>query len=128
MPEGHCFRSQVLSYCDLRKRNDTDPPRSSPGKVTFESGSFETLIRLVDEGLGATVLPGLISAGLGKVHQKQLRPLVAPVPAREIGLVTARTTLRRSVTEAIVDVLGRELSRVLPDVPRRTHVLDPGSR
>ena len=49
MPEGHCFRSQVLSYC-----------RSGapiPAPVRFESGSFETLIRLVDEGLGATVLP-----------------------------------------------------------------------
>jgi len=128
MPEGHCFRSQVLSYCDLRKRGDADPPRSTPGKVTFESGNFETLIRLVDEGLGATVLPALISARLGKIHAKQLRPLVAPVPAREIGLVTARATLRRSVTEAIRDVLSKELKLVLPEVPRRSQVLDPVSR
>ncbi len=128
MPEGHCFRSQVLSYCDLRKRAEGHPPRSSPGQVTFESGSFETLIRLVDEGLGATVLPALISARLSKTHTKQLRPLIAPVPAREIGLVTARTTLRRSVTDAIAQVLGRELSLVLPDVPRRAQVLDPVSR
>lgn len=128
MPEGHCFRSQVLSYCDLRKRGDADPPHSNPGKVTFESGNFETLIRLVDEGLGATVLPALISARLGKIHAKQLRPLVAPVPAREIGLVTARATLRRSVTEAIRDVLSKELKLVLPDVPRRSQVLDPVSR
>lgn len=128
MPEGHCFRSQVLSYCDLRKRGDADPPRSTPGKVTFESGNFETLIRLVDEGLGATVLPALISARLGKIHAKQLRPLVAPVPAREIGLVTARATLRRSVTEAIRDVLSKELNLVLPEVPRRSQVLDPVSR
>ncbi|HXS19238.1 MAG TPA: hypothetical protein VN764_18700, partial [Polyangiaceae bacterium] len=85
-------------------------------------------IRLVDEGLGATVLPALISARLGKLHAKQLRPLVAPVPAREIGLVTARATLRRSVTEAIRDVLSKELNLVLPEVPRRSQVLDPVSR
>lgn len=128
MPEGHCFRSQVLSYCELRKKNEVSTlPRLSPGRVSFESGNFETLIRLVDEGLGATVLPALIGDRLPKASQKQLRPLIQPVPAREIGLVTARATLRRSVTEALIDVLRNELARVLPEAPRRTQVIDPVS-
>src|SRR5436853_2497788 len=39
-PEGHCFRSQVLSYCGSE-------PHPHPAPVQFESGSFETLIRIV---------------------------------------------------------------------------------
>jgi LysR family hydrogen peroxide-inducible transcriptional activator len=53
MPEGHCFRSQVLAYCSAT-RSDQRP------SVRFESGSFQTLIRLVDAGMGATVLPALV--------------------------------------------------------------------
>jgi len=54
MPEGHCFRTQVLSFCE--------PPTEAarPRQVHFESGSFETLMRLVDDGLGATVIPALV--------------------------------------------------------------------
>src|SRR5690606_224002 len=36
MPEGHCFRSQVLQLCRARK--------SGKGPVRFESGSIETLM------------------------------------------------------------------------------------
>jgi len=126
MPEGHCFRSQVLSYCELARKQ---PPHlaadPTQGRVFFESGAFETLIRLVDEGLGATVLPALIAERLPKPRLKQLRPLTSPVPVREIGLVTARATLRRSVTLALVDIIGGELAKNLPDVSRRAQILDP---
>src|SRR4029079_16995246 len=96
MPEGHCFRSQVLSYCGAE-------PRPRPARIQFESGSFETLVRLVDEGLGATVLPELVVRSLPAARRKrQVRPLAAPTPVREIGLVTARNHLRRRVTDALV--------------------------
>ncbi len=126
MPEGHCFRSQVLSYCDLNKRaRGASRTSELAAGVFFESGSFETLIRLVDEGLGATVLPSLVCQRLAKVRHKQIRPLTAPVPVREIGLVTARATLRRSVTDALSEIIETQLSRVLPEVPKKAKVLDP---
>lgn len=118
MPEGHCFRSQVLSYCGT--------PRPHPSRIQFESGSFETLIRLVDEGLGATVLPELVVRGLPAARQKrQVRPLVAPTPVREIGLVTARTHLRRRVNDALAAAIRAGLDEVLDPVGRGAVVLDP---
>ena len=48
MPEGHCFRTQVLAFCGADWQN-------APARARFESGSFETLIRLVDAGMGATI-------------------------------------------------------------------------
>ncbi len=122
MPEGHCFRTQVLEYCGA----DQGP---APAGVRFESGSFETLIRLVDRGLGATILPALATHGIPPARRKaQLRPLTAPVPVREIGLVTARTELRRKVTAALVSLVRERLEAALEESPRRALVLDPLAR
>jgi len=119
MPEGHCFRSQVISYCGPQA---ADAHRA----IQFESGSFQTLVRLVDEGLGATVLPELALRDLSDARRKaQVRPLVAPVPVREIGLVTSRADLRRQVSEALESSIRAALRDALSPVPRRTKTLDP---
>jgi LysR family hydrogen peroxide-inducible transcriptional activator len=119
MPEGYCFRNQVLSYCG------TDSATYS-GPMKFESGSFETLIRLVDEGLGATILPALVVAELTpKKQREQVRPLVGPTPVREIGLVTARTDLRRRVSDALCELISVRLTEALGRGPRKALVLNP---
>jgi LysR family hydrogen peroxide-inducible transcriptional activator len=119
MPEGHCFRSQVLSYCGNASR-----PHRVP--IHFESGSFETLVRLVDEGLGATVLPELVVLGLPAARRRaQVRPLVAPTPVREIGLVTARDHLRRRVSDALAAAIRDSLARALSGAARSAVVLGP---
>jgi LysR family hydrogen peroxide-inducible transcriptional activator len=120
MPEGHCFRSQVLSYCGGTPR----PPHRLP--IHFESGSFQTLVRLVDEGLGATVLPELVVQSLPPARRRaQVRPLVQPVPVREIGLVTARSHLRRRVSDALAAAIRDGLAGALPATARGAVVIDP---
>jgi LysR family hydrogen peroxide-inducible transcriptional activator len=119
MPQGHCFRSQVLAYCHPRQR-------PSEAAVQFESGSFQTLIRLVDDGLGTTVLPDLVVRELSPERRKrQARPLVHPAPVREIGLVTARADLRRNVTDVLESTLRAALAKVLTPAPARAKHLDP---
>ncbi len=119
MPEGHCFRSQVLAYCRPRQRQ-------GGAGIRFESGSFQTLVKLVDDGLGATVLPDLVVRELPAARRKaQARPLVSPAPVREIGLVTARSDLRRSVTDVLEATIRAALAEVLTPAPKRARRLDP---
>lgn len=119
MPEGHCFRSQVLSYCGAQQR------QGSAG-IQFESGSFQTLVKLVDDGLGATVLPDLVAQELPAARIKaQVRPLIGPAPVREIGLVTSRADLRRSVTSVLDAAIREALAGALKPVARRAKHLDP---
>ena len=119
MPEGHCFRTQVLSYCKANSEQ-------KKSRVHFESGNFETLIELIDRGLGATVLPALVARGLDDERKEaQLRAFSGPTPLREIGLITGRLDLRRNVTEALTVLLREELSEPLGATPRRAIVLDP---
>jgi LysR family hydrogen peroxide-inducible transcriptional activator len=119
MPEGHCFRTQVLSYCRAGQERPTGP-------VHFESGNFQTLVSLVDDGLGATVIPALVARRLSEGKRvEQLRPLVSPSPVREIGLVRSRKDLRRQVSEAIAEMLRVKLMNVLEPVAPRVEVLEP---
>jgi LysR family hydrogen peroxide-inducible transcriptional activator len=119
MPEGHCFRTQVLAFCGADWQNEA-------ARVRFESGSFETLIRLVDAGMGATILPALVVRGLDpRKRDAQVRPLAGVTPVREIGLITARTALRRRVVDALVSVIREELDNALGKGPRRAQVLEP---
>jgi LysR family hydrogen peroxide-inducible transcriptional activator len=119
MPEGHCFRTQVLSYCRAGKARPSGP-------VHFESGSFQTLISLVDDGLGATVIPALVARRLTQdKRDAQLRPLFSPSPVREIGLVRSRKDLRRKVSEALASIVREKLAEVLPPLSPRAQVLEP---
>jgi LysR family transcriptional regulator, hydrogen peroxide-inducible genes activator len=112
MPEGHCFRSQVLQLCKVDRRSEAES-RS----LRFESGSLETLVRLVDAGLGATILPALVVEMLPERKRKgQVRPFERPVPVREISFVRLREHLRRGVADAIADMLAEALAR--PKAPK----------
>ncbi len=52
LQDGHCFRDGILNLCKNQNSNKTN-------SFQIESGSFETLIKLADEGLGTTLLPYL---------------------------------------------------------------------
>lgn len=119
MPEGHCFRSQVLSYCGAQQAERSQP-------IHFESGNFQTLIRLVDEGMGATILPALVVDGLpARTRSARVRPLNSPTPVREIGIVTARADLRRRVSSVLTEVVRTALATALAPAPRRAVIIPP---
>jgi LysR family hydrogen peroxide-inducible transcriptional activator len=98
LAEGHCFRTQVLHLCsvDLRKA-------ASDGGVRFEAGSLDTLVEIVDGGVGLTLLPELTAQKLPAARKKaQLRPFAPTVPVRRISFVHAREHLRRPLAEAVL--------------------------
>jgi LysR family transcriptional regulator, hydrogen peroxide-inducible genes activator len=119
MPEGHCFRTQVLSFCET-------PAFTTSSRIHFESGSFDTLVRLVDEGLGATILPALVVAQLPDERRKaQVRRLAGPTPTREIGLVVARADVRGRVNAALAELVRERLEQALGPRARQSIVLSP---
>ena len=72
-----------------------------------------------DGGMGATILPALVVQRLdARRRAAQVRPLSGPTPVREIGLVVARTELRRRVVEALAGTLRPELEAALGEAPR----------
>ena len=87
LKDGHCLRDHALAACRLADRRRTEG---------FEATSLPTLVQMVDNGLGITLLPELgIEAGLLRGTGLVTRPLASDEPARQIGLVWRRGTARR---------------------------------
>src|SRR6266851_5513325 len=79
LKDGHCLRDHALAACRLADRRRTEG---------FEATSLPTLVQMVDNGLGITLLPELgIEAGLLRGTGLVTRPLASDEPARQIGLV-----------------------------------------
>ncbi|MCJ8208189.1 LysR substrate-binding domain-containing protein [Mucilaginibacter sp. RS28] len=104
--EGHCMREQVLNLCQRRKQ--------TKGFHHFEynTGSIETLKRMVDLNNGATILPELALNDLTEKQLDKVRYFKSPEPAREISLVTPKTYLKRRLIEALKN-------EVLEFIPKR---------
>ncbi len=90
LKEGHCFRDQVLALCS----RDRDAP------VAFESGSLDTLMRLVDAGHGATLVPEGMVLDLDEERRSAVRPVEGTEPSRVIGTITAPQTPKAALTAA----------------------------
>lgn len=99
--EGHCFRSQILQVCQFYEDKKDDHT------FTFESGSIDTLIRMVDVHGGFTLVPELIIPYLREGQLKNLRYFKKPMPAREISIITRRLSLK----EKQIEVLRSEILR-----------------
>ncbi|WP_269243035.1 LysR substrate-binding domain-containing protein [Flavobacterium limnophilum] len=94
LQDGHCFRDGILNLCKSQ---------SVSNKNTFqlESGSFETLIKLADEGLGTTLLPYLHTLDLKEKDKSKLRHFKEPKPAREVSLIYPKNELKIHIIDAL---------------------------
>jgi len=93
LEEGHCFRSQILNLCELKKQTDSH--------LQYEAGSIETLKQLVEKHQGVTILPELAIRTLSPGEKKRLTPFKPPVPTREVSLVTHRDYIKKDLIEAL---------------------------
>jgi LysR family hydrogen peroxide-inducible transcriptional activator len=99
LQDGHCFRDGILNLC----RNTS---KSEINHFKIESGSFETLIKLADEGLGTTLLPYLHTLDLKENDKKKLRHFKEPKPAREVSLIYPKSELKIQIIDALRNTIA----------------------
>jgi len=99
LQDGHCFREGVINLCKSVGNNVNE-------HFQLQSGSFETLVNLANEGLGMTLLPYLNTLELEEDKKKQLRHFNDPPPAREISLIYHKNELKMQITNALIDVIS----------------------
>lgn len=104
LTEGHCMRGQVLNICQ-RKRN-----MEPEGTFEYNTGSVETLKRMVDSNAGTTILPELSIEDFDEDQLARVRYFRAPEPVREISLVTTHNFLKK----AAIDALEKEIRESVP--------------
>lgn len=99
LQDGHCFRNNVLNICKA-----TGLPNDTPFQI--ESGSFETMVRLADEGLGMTLLPYLHTLDMAPKAAAKLRHFKEPRPSREVSLIYNKKELKLHIIEALRGVIS----------------------
>jgi LysR family hydrogen peroxide-inducible transcriptional activator len=113
LSEGHCLRAQVLNICNAHKKDETK-------SLVFESGSLETLERLVESHKGMTILPYLATLNLTANQQKMLRQFNGNPPVREVSIVKNRvevkTAMIDALAETIIDSIPKELTTAKGEV------------
>ncbi|MEM7801701.1 MAG: LysR substrate-binding domain-containing protein [Chloroflexota bacterium] len=111
--EGHCFRDQVLNVCRTAPDMNIALGARQP---YFDSGYFETLIRLVENAGGMTLLPELAMLFLTDEQQRLIRPFDGEAPGRLVRLIQPKSFLKQHLIQAFVDVLKAQLKPHLETV------------
>jgi LysR family transcriptional regulator, hydrogen peroxide-inducible genes activator len=106
LEEGHCLREQALAFCQLRQVDNID---------TFGASSLSTIVQMVANGLGLTLLPE-ISVELESRHGDiRLMRFAEPEPSRTLGLAWRSTSPRKrdfvEFGRLVTSVAGRPAAR-----------------
>jgi LysR family hydrogen peroxide-inducible transcriptional activator len=94
LDEGHCLRDQALELCRLGGISE---------EPDFRATSLETLRQMVKAGTGITLMPAI--AALKREPGIRYIPFSAPVPARRIGLIWRKTSVRLKIIERLAGLL-----------------------
>jgi LysR family hydrogen peroxide-inducible transcriptional activator len=87
LEEGHCLRDQALSFCALRRVDNID---------TFGASNLSTIVQMVANGLGMTLLPELSIRLECRNDDIRLMRFTDPQPRRTVGLAWRRSSPRRA--------------------------------
>ncbi len=113
MEEGHCFRSQIVNLCELRKASEMGT------HFEYEAGSIETLRRMVELNDGVTILPELTTLDMDARRLQLIRHFRKPAPMREVSIVVHRDFVKKR----LIEVLKEEIIAAVPDKIRKNRSL-----
>lgn len=95
--DGHCLKDHALAACNRPELR---------ASATMLGTSLHTLVQMVDNGLGVTLIPEMaVDAGLLNGTDVQARPLNADHATREIALIWRTNSPRREEFEMLASAL-----------------------
>lgn len=107
--EGHCMRNQVINLCGDRKKDN------NKARFEYQTGSVETLKRIVEQDDGVTILPEMAVMDMSDDQMDLVRYFKAPEPVREISLFTHRHFVKKKLIKTLAD----EIVATVPNKMRK---------
>lgn len=96
MKEAQCLRDSAFSFCKMR----------SKGRHIYEAGSIETLIRIVDENGGYTIIPEMHLPFLTEQQRANVRKIEGDyLSLRRVSLYIKDDYVREMMLNTVVNVL-----------------------
>ena len=78
LEEGHCFRDQALSFCNMKSALPRD---------MLDASSLSTLVQMVSAGMGVTLIPEMATAVEARSASVSVTRFKNPQPSRTIGMI-----------------------------------------
>lgn len=82
LEEGHCFRDQALSFCNM----------SAMPRDGLDGSSLSTLVQMVGAGIGVTLIPEMAVPVETRSASVAVARFTSPEPSRQIGMVWRKTS------------------------------------
>jgi len=101
--DGHCMRDQIIELCQARNM--------LPSHYYFESGSLDTLMRIVDSTSMMTIIPEMAVEFVPEAHRSQVKPLAKGATSRKIAVAVRRTYVKTSIISALKEVISEKVGR-----------------
>ena len=102
MKEAQCLRESAFSFCKEK----------SKGQHTYEAGSIETLIRIVDENGGYTIIPEMHLPFLSPQQRENVRSIEGDyLSQRRISLYIKEDYIRQSMLNTVTETLKKFLPK-----------------
>ncbi|WP_419907677.1 LysR substrate-binding domain-containing protein [Hoeflea sp.] len=98
LEEGHCFRDQALSFCDMHATR----PRE-----LLDGSSLSTLVQMVSAGIGVTLIPEMAVAVETRSAAVSVAQFRNPQPSRTIGMVWRKTSPLASQLQQISKIVKK---------------------
>lgn len=99
LSEGNCFRNQSINLCAMDIRSNKHI------SFDYESGSLDTLKRIVDLEGGATILPEWASEMLDPKDRKHIRVFENDRAVREISLIYRRDFVKARLIQVLEEMV-----------------------
>lgn len=98
---GNCMRDQIIELCQAR--------RDVPSHFSFESGSLETLMRIVDCTASLTIIPEMAVEYIPAERRDRVKMLAKGATSRKIAVAVRRTYAKSSIIGALTDTILSEM-------------------
>lgn len=96
LEEGHCFRDQALSFCNLQ---------SALPREGLDGSSLSTLVQMVGAGIGVTLIPEMAVTVETKSAPVCVGRFAEPQPQRTVGMIWRRTNPLAGQLRQIADIV-----------------------
>ena len=96
LEEGHCFRDQALSFCNMQ---------SAQPREVLDASSLSTLVQMVGAGIGVTLIPEMAVPVETRSASVSIARFKDPQPSRSVGMVWRKTSPLSVQLKEISDVI-----------------------
>lgn len=96
LEEGHCFRDQALSFCNIQ---------SALPRESLDGSSLSTLVQMVGAGIGVTLIPEMAVGVETQSANVAIDHFSTPKPTRTVGMIWRKSSPLKDRLKQVSDIV-----------------------